>query len=454
MLLAILVTPLTRRNNFTMANALSGLHSSKLSGTLTVPGDKSISHRALIFGALASHETEITGLLEADDVLATAKALQDLGADITRLNPGHWLVRGAGTGGLTKPDSPLDFGNSGTGARLMMGVITGHNFEAKFIGDESLSRRPMARVLEPLSEMGLDWHETYDHLPLTLIGAERALPLCYELPVPSAQVKSAILIAGLFAPGETEVIEPEATRDHTERMLCHFGADLKIEPLEKGRRITLQGEAELKGAPVFVPADPSSAAFLAAAALITKDSDVTITGVLLNPTRIGFYQTLQEMGADLTFLNERVENGEPVGDIRVRSSALKGVVVPPMRAPSMIDEYPILAVVAAFADGTSHLKGLHELRVKESDRLTATVEGLKANGVRASIEGDDMIIDGGAAVEGGGLVKTHHDHRIAMSFLIMGLAAKTPVVVDDTQMIATSFPSFIKLMEGLGARFK
>ncbi len=437
-----------------MTKALSALSSSGLKGTIQVPGDKSISHRALIFGALATHETEITGLLEAEDVLATAQALEALGASMDHKGRGHWLVRGTGVGGFRAPDAPLDFGNSGTAARLMMGVITGHDFEVKFIGDESLSRRPMARVLEPLSEMGLDWQETYDHLPLTLTGAPRPLPLTYELPVPSAQVKSAILIAGLFAPGVTEVIEREATRDHTERMLSYFGANIQRTPLDVGLSITIKGEAELKGAPVTVPGDPSSAAFLVAAALICPDSDITIEGVLLNPTRIGFYKTLEEMGADISFLNKRVENGEPVGDIQVRSSQLIGVSVPAERAPSMIDEYPMLAVLAAFATGETRMQGLKELRVKESDRLAATVAGLKANSVTASVEGDDMLVVGKRIVEGGGLVKTDHDHRIAMSFLVMGLGAKTPVVVDDTSMIATSFPTFVSLMEGLGAKFK
>lgn len=437
-----------------MTESLCGLRTEKLTGHVRVPGDKSISHRALIFGALATGETEITGLLEAEDVLATAKAIEALGASVQRLGDGHWVVRGLGVGGLSAPKEPLDFGNSGTAARLMMGVIAGHQMEAKFIGDESLSRRPMARVLEPLSQMGLDWREEFDHLPLTLIGPERLMPMSYTLPVPSAQVKSAILIAGLFAPGVTEVIEGEATRDHTERMLSYFGADITVTPTGEQRVIAIKGDAELAGAPVVVPGDPSSAAFLTAAALICPGSDITIEGVLVNPTRIGFYLTLREMGAAVTFVNERVENGEPIADIRVRTSALKGVDVPASRAPSMIDEYPMLACLAAFAEGDTRMRGLNELRVKESDRLTATAEGLKAVSAKATLEGDDLIVHGGGGVAGGGYIKTHMDHRIAMSFLVASLAAEEPIVIDDVRMIATSFPSFVGLMEGLGARFK
>ncbi|GJM02868.1 MAG: 3-phosphoshikimate 1-carboxyvinyltransferase [Rhodomicrobium sp.] len=437
-----------------MAKSFSGLHSSDLSGVVKVPGDKSISHRAIIFGALATGETEITGLLEAEDVISTTKAVSALGANVKHLGPGHWLVSGLGIGGMTAPTAPLDFGNSGTAARLMMGVIAGHNFEAKFIGDESLSRRPMARVLEPLNLMGLNWHEEFDHLPLTLIGAERLMPISYNLPVPSAQVKSAILIAGLFAPGITEVIEEEATRDHTERMLSYFGAKLTITPNESGRTIAIEGDAELKGAPVAVPGDPSSAAFLTAAALLCPGSDITIQSILINPTRTGFYTTLQEMGADITFENERMESGEPIADIRVKASKLTGVDVPAERAPSMIDEYPMLSCLAAFATGETRMRGLNELRVKESDRLKATADGLKAVSVPARIEGDDLIVTGSDTVAGGGYVKTHLDHRIAMSFLILSLASKEPVVVDDISMIKTSFTGFVELMESLGARFK
>lgn len=443
-----------------MTKSLSGLKSENLNGIVHVPGDKSISHRAIIFGALSVGETEIRGLLEAEDVLATAKAVADMGAEVEHLGEGHWKVRGLGVGGLQAPEAALDFGNSGTAARLMMGVIAGHQFEAKFVGDESLSRRPMARVLEPLHKMGLNWHEEFDHLPLTLYGPERLMPMEYKLPVPSAQVKSAILIAGLFAPGVTSVFETEATRDHTERMLSYFGAEISVEEKDGGRLISVKGDAELKGGPVIVPGDPSSAAFLTAAALICPGSDITIEGVLVNPTRIGFYVTLREMGADISFENERMESGEPIADIRVKSSTLAGVDVPAERAPSMIDEYPMLACLAGFATGTTRMRGLNELRVKESDRLAATQDGLKAVSVKAEIEGDDLIVHGTGTegqlgqVEGGGFIKTHLDHRIAMSFLVISLAAKDPIVIDDTRMIATSFPSFIDLMESLGAKFK
>ncbi len=442
-----------------MTQSLSGLKSENLKGTVQVPGDKSISHRAVIFGALSTGETEIHGLLEAEDVLATAKAVADMGVSVEHLGTGHWKIRGNGVGGLSAPSNQLDFGNSGTAARLMMGVIAGHQFEARFVGDDSLSRRPMARVMDPLHEMGLNWHEDFDHLPLTLFGPERLMPISYKLPVPSAQVKSAILIAGLFAPGVTSVFETEATRDHTERMLTYFGAEVTVEPQaasdsqDAGQLISVKGEAELVGAPVTVPGDPSSAAFLTAAALICPGSDITIEGVLVNPTRIGFYETLKEMGADLSFENERISNGEPIADIRVKSSQLKGVDVPPERAPSMIDEYPMLACLAAFATGTTKMQGLNELRVKESDRLTATQDGLKACSVSSDIVGDDLIVHGAGSVEGGGFIKTHMDHRIAMSFLVMSLAAKEPIVVDDKNIIATSFPSFIGLMEQIGARF-
>ncbi|MGH1406480.1 MAG: 3-phosphoshikimate 1-carboxyvinyltransferase, partial [Rhodomicrobiaceae bacterium] len=437
-----------------MIKSLSGLNSKNLTGTVQVPGDKSISHRAVIFGALSTGETEIHGLLEAEDVLSTAQAVGNLGATVQHKGSGHWMIRGLGVGGLQAPSVPLDFGNSGTAARLMMGVIAGHNFEAKFVGDESLSRRPMARVLDPLHEMGLNWHEQFDHLPLTLFGPERLMPIEYKLPVPSAQVKSAILIAGLFAPGVTTVFETEATRDHTERMLGYFGAEVSVEEQEGGRLISVKGDAEMAGAPVTVPGDPSSAAFLTAAALICPGSDITIKGVLVNPTRIGFYNTLLEMGADIVFENERTESGEPIADIRVKHSQLTGVDVPAERAPSMIDEYPMLACLSGFAKGTTRMRGLNELRVKESDRLAATQAGLKMVSVSSEIEGDDLIVHGDGKVTGGGFIKTQLDHRIAMSFLVMSLAAEDPIVVDDTRMIATSFPSFIGLMESLGARFK
>ena len=432
---------------------LTSHRSGPLRGRLSVPGDKSISHRSLIFGALATGETTIEGLLEAGDVLGTAQVLRQMGVPIAKQGD-LWRVRGRGTGGLAAPDGPLDFGNSGTGTRLMMGVLTGHHFKARLTGDASLSRRPMGRVLKPLRQMGLSVVEGEgDRLPMTIEGPRRAIPITYALDVPSAQVKSAILLAGLGAPGETTVIEHEATRDHTERMLTHFGAPPAVVPEGKGQRITVKGDAELTGCHVKVPGDPSSAAFLVAAALIVPGSEVTIEGVLVNPSRIGLYVTIREMGADLVLANERIEGGEPVADIRVRHSQLKGVRVPPERAPSMIDEYPMLAALAGYAKGETVMQGLAELKVKESDRLAATAAGLAANGVRARVEGDTLVVEGTGKVAGGGTVETHLDHRIAMAFLTLGLGADLPVTVDDTAMIQTSFPEFLGLMRGLGARF-
>ncbi|MBL8847669.1 MAG: 3-phosphoshikimate 1-carboxyvinyltransferase [Hyphomicrobium zavarzinii] len=431
---------------------LASRRSGPLKGTLRVPGDKSISHRALMLGALATGKTRIRGLLESEDVINTAHAVTALGAP-ARKTGDTWEVLGRGTGGLTQPDKPLDFGNSGTGTRLMMGVIAPHDITVTMIGDASLSKRPMGRVLNPLKQMGLEVEGDRDRLPLTLRGTSELVPMVYELPVPSAQIKSAILLAGLGAAGETTVVEPEATRDHTERMLRHFGADVRTVSEGGATRITVRGGAELEGRDVTVPGDPSSAAFLIAAALIVPGSDITIEGLLVNPTRTGFYTTLQEMGGDVTFLNEREEGGEPIADIRARFSALSGVSVPADRAPSMIDEYPMLAVVAGFAKGATRMDGLAELKVKESDRLAATAAGLEANGVRTEVSGDTLIVHGTGSVPGGGLVETHLDHRIAMSFLAMGLASTSPVTVDDTAMIATSFPEFRHLMEQIGAQF-
>ncbi len=423
-----------------------------LRGHVRVPGDKSISHRALMLGALASGRTRIRGLLEAEDVINTARALTALGVPARKAGD-TWEVLGRGTGGLAQPEGPLDFGNSGTGTRLMMGVIAPHDITVAMTGDASLSQRPMGRVLDPLKRMGLEVEDDADRLPLTIRGSARLTPIVYELPVPSAQLKSAILLAGAGTAGETTVIERAATRDHTERMLRHFGAEVSTVADNGVTRITIRGEAELEGREVTVPGDPSSAAFLIAAALIVPGSDLTIEGVLVNPTRTGLYTTLQEMGGDVTFLNAREEGGEPVADIRARFSKLSGVSVPAARAPSMIDEYPMLAVVAAFAHGATRMDGLAELKVKESDRLAATAAGLAANGVRAEVEGDTLIVHGRGGVAGGGLVATHLDHRMAMSFLVMGLASERPVAVDDTAMIATSFPEFRSLMERIGARF-
>jgi 3-phosphoshikimate 1-carboxyvinyltransferase len=426
-----------------------------LNGRLRPPGDKSISHRAFIFGLLACGETEVEGLLEGDDVLRTGKACAALGAAIERLAPGRWKIRGPGVGALAPPRTMLDFGNAGTGARLMMGVVGSHGIEATFDGDASLRKRPMGRVLEPLKLMGAQVRSEAGggRCPIVLKGARDPAPILYRTPVASAQIKSAVLLAGLNARGLTTVIEAEASRDHTEKMLAHFGADVRVAPEGEGRRIEVVGRPELRPGRVVVPADPSSAAFPIVAALIAPDSDILVEGVMLNPLRSGLLTTLMEMGADVAVLDRRAEGGEEVGDIRVRTSALKGVDVPAARAPSMIDEYPILAVAAAFASGTTRMCGLHELRVKESDRLAAVAAGLEAAGAACVIEGDDLIVEGGAP-KGGGTVATHMDHRIAMSFLVMGLATKEPMTVDDVSMIATSYPDFRPAMERLGAAFE
>ncbi|HBR25911.1 MAG TPA: 3-phosphoshikimate 1-carboxyvinyltransferase [Rhizobiales bacterium] len=425
-------------------------------GHIGVPGDKSISHRALILGALATGHTRITGLLEAEDVMATAKAVAALGAEITGSN-GAFEVRGQGVGGLRAPSAALDFGNSGTGSRLMLGVVAGHDMQVKFTGDASLRRRPIGRVLAPLTAMGLqaDGEAERATLPLVVRGTQDLLPIVYDLPVPSAQVKSAILLAGMHAPGRTTIVEPLATRDHTERMLAYFGGEVEIEDRGQGARaVTVCGDAELHGAAISVPGDPSSAAFMIAAALISPGSDIVVESVLMNPTRSGFIETLREMGASIEVLDRRHGGGEPVGDLRVRASALRGVSVPAERAPSMIDEYPVLACVAAFAEGETRMQGLAELKLKESDRLSATAAGLAACGVVAHVEGDDLTVEGGRGVKGGGLVATHMDHRVAMAFLTLGLGAANPVTVDDISMIATSFPGFAPLMTRLGAQLQ
>ncbi len=425
-----------------------------LKGRVHVPGDKSISHRALMLGLLTVGETRIEGLLEGADVLATAAACGALGAKLQRTGTGAWSMQGAGIGSLLSPRAPLDFGNAGTGTRLMLGVVAGHPIEVVFDGDASLRQRPMRRVLDPLARMGAEVMEQAEggRLPLKLKGARDPIPIEYQSPVPSAQVKSAVLLCGLAAPGETTLIEEEATRDHTERMLIHFGAELKVAPHgARGKRIALKGRPELAPQHVRVPADPSSAAFPLVAALLVPGSDIVLEGVLMNPLRAGLIVTLKEMGARIEELERREEGGETVADLRVRTSALKGVEVPAARAPSMIDEYPVLAIAAAFAEGTTAMRGLSELRVKESDRLAAVAAGLKVNGVVHEISGDDLIVHGKGRVAGGGNVVTHMDHRIAMSFLVMGLASDKPVGADDISLIATSFPRFSELMQKLGA---
>jgi 3-phosphoshikimate 1-carboxyvinyltransferase len=428
-----------------------------LRGRVKPPGDKSISHRAFLLGLLSVGETRVEGLLEGEDVLHTARASAALGAKIERLGEGSWSIFGAGLGSLLAPREKLDFGNAGTGSRLMMGVVGGHGVTARFDGDASLRKRPMRRILDPLVLMGAQVLEQAEggRCPILLKGTPEPAPIEYRTPVASAQIKSAVLFAGLNALGRTTVIESEASRDHTEKMLTYFGAELRSEPFgEHGRKITLEGRPELRPRAIKVPVDPSSAAFLIAAALLVEGSDIVVEGVMMNPLRTGLLTTLLEMGARIEVLERREEGGEEVADLRVRASELIGVDVPAARAPAMIDEYLILAVVAAFASGVTRMNGLQELRVKESDRLAATAAGLVANGVRARVEGDDLIVEGGAGVcAGGGVVETHLDHRLAMSFLVMGLAAQQPVTVDDETMIATSFPTFRPLMAQLGAEF-
>jgi len=432
---------------------LTARQSGPIQGRLRVPGDKSISHRALILGALTVGETIITGLLEGADVLHTADVMRALGARVERTGDQAWRVNGVGIGGFAQPAGMLDFGNSGTGVRLAIGAVAGAPVTATFDGDESLRGRPMQRVLDPLQKMGARIVHVADggRLPLTLKGAADPIPIVYESPVASAQLKSAVLLAGLAAPGETTVIEAETTRDHTERLLKHFGAKVTSKAYgNHGRRIVLQGQPELEPAQVMVPADPSSAAFPLVAALIVPNSDLVLDAVMTNPLRTGLLTTLREMGASIEDLEKR-DSGEEIADLRVRTSALKGVDVPPERAPSMIDEYPILAVAASFAEGVTRMRGLKELRVKESDRLAATVDMLRVNGVVVEIDGDDMIVQGKGRPAGGGEVKTNMDHRIAMAALMMGLATENHVRIDDSAFIATSFPGFVELMRSIGA---
>lgn len=427
-----------------------------LRGAAAIPGDKSVSHRALILGALSMGETRATGLLEGEDVLRTADAMRSFGARVERLAPGEWRVQGVGVGGFAEPEDVVDCGNSGTGVRLIMGAMATSPISACFTGDASLRSRPMGRVTDPLGLFGAEARgRDGGRLPLVLTGAANPMPVSYRLPVASAQVKSAVMLAGLNAPGITEVIEAEATRDHTERMLAGFGATVETEDGPEGRSIRLTGQPELIGQTLAVPRDPSSAAFPVAAALLIDGSEVRVPGIGLNPTRAGFYDTLVEMGADLAFENRREEGGEPVADLVARFSTLQGIEVPPERAPSMIDEYPVLSVLAAFAEGTTVMRGVKELRVKESDRIDAMARGLEALGARVEETEDSFTVHGlgPKGLPGGGTVGTRLDHRIAMSFLVAGLAAKSPVTLDDASPIATSFPGFLPLMEELGAVF-
>lgn len=439
--------------------SVSSQPATNLSGRIAVPGDKSISHRALMFGGIAVGETVIDGLLEGEDVLSTAAAMEQMGAEVIRPDQpgGAWRVYGRGVGGLSEPTDVLDMGNSGTAARLLIGLVAAHPFTTFFTGDASLNGRPMARVIMPLAQMGVGFQTRSEgRMPLAVIGTDQLVPIEYTLPVASAQVKSAILLAGLNTAGQTTVIEPQPTRDHSERMLTHFGATVVTEETpDGGRRITLTGQPEMKGQNVRVPGDVSSAAFPLVAGLIVPGSAVTVTGVGLNPLRAGLIETLKEMGASLTLENERTEAGEPIADITVTAGPLKGIVVPPERAPSMIDEYPVLAMAAACAEGSTRMTGLGELRVKESDRLDAVARGLEACGVSIE-EGDDwLVVHGiggtGNKPKGGATVLAHLDHRIAMSFLVLGMAAETAISVDDATPIATSFPGFMDIMNGIGA---
>ena len=433
---------------------LSLVANGPLRGRVTVPGDKSISHRAIMFSALAVGESRIEGLLEGEDVLATAQAMRAMGADVARGDDGAWRVHGVGVGGLLQPETALDMGNSGTSTRLLMGLVASHPITATFVGDASLSKRPMRRVTEPLSRMGADFTASPgDRLPLTMRGMCPAIPIEYTLPVASAQVKSAVLLAGVNTPGVTRVIEPTPTRDHSERMLRGFGAELTVEESAQGRVIAIRGEAELAPQHIVVPGDPSSAAFWMVAASIVPGSDILIANVLMNPTRTGLLTALRMMGASIDELEVRDVGGEDVADLRVRHASLSAIEIPAELAPSMIDEYPILFVAAAFAQGRSVARGAHELRVKESDRIAAMAEALGRCGVGCEEFEDGLAIQGsgGDPIPGGATVATHLDHRIAMSMAVAGLHARAAVTIDDAAPIATSYPGFVAVAESLGA---
>jgi 3-phosphoshikimate 1-carboxyvinyltransferase len=428
-----------------------------LRGTLGIPGDKSLSHRALLLGAMAVGESPITGLLEGEDVLATAAALSALGVDIERGADGVWRVRGVGVGGLAEPDRQLDLGNSGTGARLLLGLLAGHPFTAFVTGDRSLRSRPMARVMTPLAQMGARFiARSRDRLPLAITGTTELLPIRYAQPVASAQVKSAILLAGLHAPGRTTVIEPQRSRDHTERLLRQLGAEIEVEELEDGAHaVSVTGQPELAAAPIVVPGDPSAAAFPVVAAAVAADSSVRLEKIGINPLRTGLLDCLQEMGARLRIEPRAEPGGEPVADLVIDAGPLHAIEVPAERAPRMIDEYPILAVAAACASGSTRMTGLAELRVKESDRLRAIAEGLSACGVRVEVGSDELVVHGcGGPPPGGGQIEARHDHRIAMSFLVLGGLALAPVTVSGAETIDTSFPGFAALMNRLGVRIE
>lgn len=429
-----------------------------LSGVVKIPGDKSISHRSLMIGALAGGTTEVFGMLEGEDVLRTADAMRALGAKVERLERGHWKVTGRGLGALREPEDVLNLGNSGTSARLLAGILGSHRINTIMTGDASLRKRPMDRIVGPLVEMGATVHcRSGRRLPLMVQGSDECIPIRYRLPVASAQVKSCILLAGLNIAGETTVIETEYTRDHTERLLRHFGAEVHVNDTDDGREITLVGQPELRAAEVYVPSDPSAAAFPMVAALVKRGSELRLSAIGMNPHRRGIFTTLREMGADITLENERIEAGEPLANVIVRGSNLRGIEVPANRAPSMIDEYPILAVAAAYAEGKTVMRGLHELRAKESDRLATVTAGLRANGIEAEEGEDYLIVQGvgeGHKPLGGARVETHLDHRIAMSFLVMGLGSENPISVTDAGAINTSFTDFARLMNSIGANIR
>ncbi|MGC6530566.1 MAG: 3-phosphoshikimate 1-carboxyvinyltransferase [Candidatus Puniceispirillaceae bacterium] len=437
-----------------MSLSLISQKTKSLSGTFDVPGDKSISHRSMILGSIAIGQTKVSGLLEGDDVLATKQAMIDCGADITKQGD-DYIINGVGMGGLTNPEQPLDLGNAGTGVRLLMGLIAGQSMTATFVGDASLSKRPMRRITDPLEEMGAQVTcAEGGRLPVTITGLAMPLPISYSPKVASAQIKSAILLAGLQARGETTVIEPHISRDHTEAMLRHFGVTVTQEIDEEGRHhVTMTGGTDLIAKDILVPRDPSSAAFVIVAALLTKDSDVFLPAIGMNPQRTGLITTLQEMGGDITLSNQRLEGGEEVADIRVRSSELHGIDVPPARAASMIDEYPILSVAASMAKGTTMMSGVAELRVKETDRIAVMAKGLATCGVQVE-EGDDyMAVTGGTMPPAGGaVINSQHDHRIGMSFLVLGMISEQPITVDDVETINTSFPGFADKMNAIGAQ--
>jgi len=437
------------------SSAISGL-----SGEMMIPGDKSISHRSLILGGMATGRTRVSGLLMGADVLSTLEAVRALGVNITRDTEDNIIIDGVGTGGFISPQAALDLGNAGTGVRLLMGAVAGQPVTATFTGDASLSKRPMKRITDPFCEMGAQI--AYDpagaekgFLPVTITGAQPPLPIRYEMAVASAQIKSAILFAALNARGQTVITEPHLSRDHSEAMLSHFGVALEREVLADGRhRITLEGEAELQAKDIIVPRDPSSAAFAMVAALITKNSHITLPGISLNPQRTGLIITLQEMGGNIEIVNERIEGGEAVGDIIVQSSQLKGIAVPAARSASMIDEYPVLSVAAACADGETYMPGVAELRVKETDRISVMAEGLKACGVEVSETPDSMRVIGAGTISGGARLASQHDHRIAMSFLVLGMVAQNPITMLDVATISTSFPDFANIMNKAGAQLE